>query len=1488
MRLQLPLQGVSDIVPASEKPGATTRLMVNMVVPDPETKKIRLSVRGGIEKFISTQVNGSAPVKAATTVTFNRKNITYTAKTSAATTPLGTSDVAYSTRTATAATCSMNDVDRHGDLYSTDGPAGIEKRNSALQLQWRLALPVSQNTAVVRALRVGTVATGEAISEMVFAGVSSGGRQVDAKLWGYKQVKTKDKDQVEKTEPEQVFELMTGAYTERIRIRNGLMYCAQNEPDKGQAWVRVYQGLNLPHPDLSFEFEVPYPIYDIDVRESDGAMVTAHPQNLTRGKDPRSTKYSARDLAMEWRLEDHLTDYDKRIWAHYRAADLGKALELVDGDSVETWPDLGPSFRSLSADTSALTNLPTWIKNGIGSQPSVRFSDIVKGLKQRMESEPNPALQAQYDDQQRTSLPAYLGARWAMFLVIRPSPDNLQPRSVWYQDNDSPQANNDNGTNQLTVDGIADSSITTMLSGTHIARGAMTYRDETVATNGEGGSAYNTGGGRNAPFPGWYPMSGSPGACVVSIINDGNSNTSTDAAQHSTWRLNGRPMDRWMSASFAGKDQFYLGRGRNEDGFYFDGDVAEMIVLREYPSGTDHTGSGNAHGDPVSGNLANNASPATQHYPRAVGTFGSTATTYAAATGNRYNDNEIERIEGMLAGHYGIAHLLPCGTASVLTTSGAFTPAETVTIGAVTYTIVAALTGAANEVLNGADGRETLYNLWAAINCVGDAGVRYSAGQTEHPTARATCLNIQGGGGAHVGKLKIETIGLTALACTETCAAAAWSNNPTSTQATVTAAAESFMPGHYPHPFNSNYGFPRPDLADGTIGATVESKGKLLTSTEGILARWDPQGKIVWVLTSRDAVVTPAGTLPSSNQRFGGIGFACQWGADGDAVYSVGDMYTTSPSGTSQEAWVRRVLDTETGYDVTSAGAWAVGSMTMIGNAANTHALYPGGKVKIDVDEYDNVYVPYDSPPVVNGVMSLVVLDSDGNVAWTFRTASGATNPAGACVSVDKKQPDYDGDPVTRNFGVYLGTRMGYTTDSLTQSNIYRVEPVSVTHASGVPPSETRVCAVSDGKFRTSYALGAFADPAGTGSISADVLADQADNPDGYVSMATLRGHVYVTDGVTMLDYDARKDKLAYMVATQSELKPRARGVCAWRDRLIWYKFPDNPYEVIFSASGNAYDYDEGRVPFDSGQAVSLSRSPRGTGQAPDIVNGLVPLGDDALLILCRTSIHVLDGDPGDVGSRVVLVSDSTGGVGEGGWCKDERGVVYIMGTRGCVYAFAGGRLTPISEEAIPERLRAIDLDSTRVMLLWDSQYQGVRVMLTPFDAADVSQDTEHYFWSRMTKGWYPFKIASDTMQPTATFVGDGDLASVRRAVVCCADGYMRAFSTSAEDDDGTPIGSMCDIGPLQPPDGPFETHFKELRAVLTSSLDGCAYQLFAAYSPDDMGTAVSSGSLEAGRNPPHFVQAVGSHVMVRVSGDKRYGIDMLEMDAYPAGVRTP
>lgn len=62
---------------------------------------------------------------------------------------------------------------------------------------------------------------------------------------------------------------------------------------------------------------------------------------------------------------------------------------------------------------------------------------------------------------------------------------------------------------------------------------------------------------------------------------------------------------------------------------------------------------------------------------------------------------------------------------------------DTVTIGATTYTFVAALTGAANQVLIGATASATLDNLVAAINQVDGAGVTYDAAVVENASAVA-------------------------------------------------------------------------------------------------------------------------------------------------------------------------------------------------------------------------------------------------------------------------------------------------------------------------------------------------------------------------------------------------------------------------------------------------------------------------------------------------------------------------------------------------------------------------------------------------------------------------------------------------------------------------------------------------------------------------------------------------------------------------------
>jgi hypothetical protein len=646
-------------------------------------------------------------------------------------------------------------------------------------------------------------------------------------------------------------------------------------------------------------------------------------------------------------------------------------------------------------------------------------------------------------------------------------------------------------------------------------------------------------------------------------------------------------------------------------------------------------------------------------------------------------------------------------------------------------------------------------------------------------------------------------------------------------------------------------------------------------------------------------------TLPASNQHFGGIGWDCAFGTDEDTdvVYSTGQQYLTSPTTTQEVAIVRRIIDNKTSCDLTGSGTWALSQNDLtgaIGEFSNSN-----NHLRIAVDSFDNVYLPYldavtnnDSDGVgydVNSLLCIETYDVAGTltprVAWSWRSVNGATNPAGLSVSIDKKLPVYDGDPATRAFAVYLGTYMGYVTDDTTQDNLYRIEPVSVTHTTGIAPRESRLCRISNGELWTSLQGAAFVEPSGTDTLLNPVFFTDAQNPDGYVSLTTLNGHMFGTDGRLYLDYDGRKDAIVEMrCKSAGELKTRARGVEAWHGRLVWYRFADSPHEYLMSAVGDPYNYDIAPPSSQSTatQAVLGSKSPRGTGQCPDIINVLIPFSDDTLIFGCESSVWRLDGDPMDNG-RFVLMSDSTGISFGASWCKDENGVIYAFGTRGVVYRIAGKGLEPISESAIPTRLASIDFSAFRPLMVWDSEAQGFHLFLSPVDPTDAAI-TEHYFWSRKLQGWYPESINSVNMQPVSSFIGEGESAAERKASIGCVDGYVRVFDKDATDDDGELILSRCLIGPLASDEEPLETHFKNLKAVLATAQGGCGYRLFATDTPDDLGEPVAAGELEPGRNGTHYIQGVGSYVALEVSNStlSAFAVESLSMDAYPAGAKQP
>lgn len=97
-------------------------------------------------------------------------------------------------------------------------------------------------------------------------------------------------------------------------------------------------------------------------------------------------------------------------------------------------------------------------------------------------------------------------------------------------------------------------------------------------------------------------------------------------------------------------------------------------------------------------------------------------------------------VNGSLASDAEGSYYLLVGNSSVLLTSNGTSPAnnDTVTIGGVTYTFKTTLTGAANEVLIGANAAAALDNLKSAVNDTGTEGTHYGTGTVANTVVTAT------------------------------------------------------------------------------------------------------------------------------------------------------------------------------------------------------------------------------------------------------------------------------------------------------------------------------------------------------------------------------------------------------------------------------------------------------------------------------------------------------------------------------------------------------------------------------------------------------------------------------------------------------------------------------------------------------------------------------------------------------------------------------
>ena len=513
-----PIAGLHTDCAVSDQPQKTARLVSNMRPVDPVTGRRRLSVRSGMGDILGgSQVSAGSPVRAMQSFMRSAKKTTFAMSVPPTVEWSFVGDSADAARGVK--------VDGQGNQYWLAGRDQVVMRNTAGVVVWKLALPLDDQSQVVRAFDVS-------LDGLVFAGVSEGSDQEKTHLWCFA-------PQIDNATPLQLWEISAVGFVQQCVYHEGRLYTVQDFPAEGLASLTVYRGAATATPVVdTIDPRLPFPTSDLAVGP-DGAAYVASPENLSRGIDPRYPDLSP--VREDWTLGD-LDKVSERVWAHYDAATPSLLTPPDDGDTLMRIDDVSGNSRHLFASEASGA---TWIEQGIGARPVIRFSGTTSGFESgaNLNSNTDP-------ERLLTMLPSYAGARWALFLVIRRTdPAKTTRETIWRQSFGT------NGGNQHRLTGNERED------GTEVAN-LLTWQTDASPNTWQKDAAYEE-------------------FCIVTMLFN------ADGVGRGLYRVNGTPWSRFVDAGGTQgtltEKTFFAWDGTSER---FAGDLIEAVVLRDYKDST--------------------------------------------------------------------------------------------------------------------------------------------------------------------------------------------------------------------------------------------------------------------------------------------------------------------------------------------------------------------------------------------------------------------------------------------------------------------------------------------------------------------------------------------------------------------------------------------------------------------------------------------------------------------------------------------------------------------------------------------------------------------------------------------------------------------------------------------------------------------------------------------------------------------------------------
>lgn len=361
---------------------------------------------------------------------------------------------------------------------------------------------------------------------------------------------------------------------------------------------------------------------------------------------------------------------------------------------------------------------------------------------------------------------------------------------------------------------------------------------------------------------------------------------------------------------------------------------------------------------------------------------------------------------------------------------------------------------------------------------------------------------------------------------------------------------------------------------------------------------------------------------------------------------------------------------------------------------------------------------------------------------------------------------------------------------------------------------------------------------------------------------------------------------------------PSGNPLCElYRDRLVFAGQIDNPWVWYMSAVGDIFDWNYAGTGV--GRAISGATQNQKAGQLGDPIKMLAAYSDEAMLIGCTNSMHIMRGDPANRGG-VDLITDHIGIVGQSAWCRTTDQSICWLSQDGMYQMVGGaeGRILAVSRDKIPQELLNLNTGTYRVCLQWDHQNNGIYVFVT-HKTSGVG--TGHWFLDWTHKGWWPMSFHTDC-EPWATTVAPLYAGANKTPVVLgCKDGELRQFDDSRDTDQlsasNNNITSYVDIGPFPIADatGHSEGYINEIEGAPAANSGDIDWSIRTGNTPEQAYNASvpTSGHCfgewnTTGLNYKSRPHKKGQSAVVRIKNGEnaRWAIEHIKVTRQRAGTR--